>query len=164
MRHSVMEEVTTDARLRVWLASPRRQQHLLVQCPRRRIETVAAQVMNFAAGPVRRCPLPGALQFGNEQTRTLLLCDVAALKLNQQVALFDFLGACRRDIRVVALTSEPIDRLVESGDFLEGLLHRLGAVLLHIVSERSREASASRTSDARTPFERAPIAEKAGVC
>lgn len=156
MAHQLMEEVTTDARLRVWLSSPRRQQHLLVQCPRRRLDQVAGQVMNFATGPVRRCLLPGALALQSSQTGSLLIYDVAALTLNQQIVLFDWLGAARSDVRVVAVTAQPMDRLVESGAFLEGLFHRLGSVLLHIVGDPADAFAQS--------FEARSTAEKAGVC
>jgi transcriptional regulator of acetoin/glycerol metabolism len=154
--HQLMEEVTTDARLRVWLSSPRRQQHLLVQCPRRRLDQIASQVMNFAAGPVRRCLLPGALALQSSRTGSLLIYDVAALTLNQQIVLFDWLGAARSDVRVVAVTAQPVGQLVESGAFLEGLFHRLGSVLLQVVGDQPDAISQS--------FEARSTAEKAGVC
>jgi sigma-54-interacting transcriptional regulator len=134
--HQTIEEVTTDARLRVWLASQRSDQHLLVQCPRRRFEAIGAQVRIFAAGPVRHLVLPGDLDLPADRTGTLLVYDIAALQLPQQISLFDWIGPRpgRPDVRLVALTAEPLDRLVERGAFLEGLLHRLGPVQLNLTA------------------------------
>jgi transcriptional regulator of acetoin/glycerol metabolism len=160
----IMEEVTTHARLRVWLASQRTHQHLLVNCPRGRFEAVSATVTSFAAGPVRRCVVPGALNLPLDRTGTLLLYDIAALQLNQQIALFDWLGPhpVRGDIRIVALTPEPMERLVEGGVFLEGLFHRLGSVQLHLACGPIRDRSASPMNHVKKVCE--TTSEEKAVC
>ncbi len=145
----VFEEVTTDARLGMWLASDRTRRHLVVRCGRPVLEGVIRQITNGVSAPVRYCPLPGALQLPLDRRGTLLLFDAARLQIDQQISLFDWLGARAGDIRVVALTTERIDRLVESGSFLEGLFYRLGSVQLHLARADSSDTSVARAGRAR---------------
>ena len=145
-----MEEETTDARLRVWLASDRSQRHLIVRCPQPMLGTVTRQITHGVSSPVRYCELPGALHLPFDRSGTLLLFDAARLQIDQQISLFDWLGARRGNIRVVALTTARIDRLVESGLFLEGLFHRLGSVQLHLTRADSSDRRVSRSAAPET--------------
>jgi hypothetical protein len=161
--HQLMEEVTTDARLGVWLASNRRPRHLVVRCPEALIEGVVRQITHGASAPVRFCALPGALYLPFDRRGTLLLFDAARLQLDQQISLFDWLGSQTGNIRVVALTTERIDRLVESGLFLEGLFHRLGSVQLHLTCSDSGDPSTEPCSRSRHVSKRHSSAKKV-VC
>ncbi len=77
--HQLMEEVTTDARLGVWLASNRSQRHLVVRCPQALARRRACrQITNGASAPVRFCALPGALHLPFDRRGTLVLFDAAA--------------------------------------------------------------------------------------
>jgi hypothetical protein len=157
------EEVTTDARLKVWLASERSERHLIVRCPRQRLASLALDVVATAVAPVRMCALPGALQLPSDRMGTLLISDIAALQLHQQIALFDWLGVRCGTPRVVALTAERIDRLVESGGFLEGLFHRLGSVQLHLAGSAAGESPIDPRGRFRNGSEQFSSAEKV-VC
>jgi hypothetical protein len=159
----LIEEATTDARLKVWLAAERSQPHLVVRCSRSRLESLGRQVMKAAPAPVRWCALPGALRLPADRTGTLVLFDVAALQLDQQISLFDWLGPRSGAIRVVALTAERMDRLVESGAFLEGLFHRLGSVQLHVAGGPKDIPSIDRVNRVRNSSERLTNEEKGGV-
>jgi Sigma-54 interaction domain len=139
-----IEEVTTDARLKVWLASERSERHLIVQCSKERLAAVSLDIVALAAAPVRVCAVPGALQLPADRTGTLIISDIAALQLHQQIAVFDWLGLRRGTVRVVALTTERMDRLVESGAFLEGLFHRLGSVQLQLAGGAALALAADR--------------------
>jgi len=145
----LMEEVTTDARLGVWLASNRSQRGLVVRCPPTLVDRVMRQITHGASAPVRFCALPGALHLPFDRRGTLLLFDAARLQLDQQISLFDWLGTRAGNIRVVALTTERIDRLVEAGLFLEGLFHRLGSVQLHLARTDSSDPSIEPVSRSR---------------
>jgi len=161
--HQLMEEVTTDARLGLWLAATRSERHLIVRCPQGRLDGVIRQITYCASAPVRFCALPGALHLPFYRRGTLLLFDAARLPLDQQISLFDWLGPRPADIRVVALTTERIDRLVESGLFLEGLFHRLGSVQLHLARTDSSDPSTEPVSCARHVAKRLSPAKKV-VC
>jgi hypothetical protein len=124
-------EITADTPLLVWLASEGRRQHFLVRRPVGLFGTVGYQLMSFGAPPVRLCTLPGPLRLPADRSGTLVLDDIAALRVDQQIALFDWLGG-GGDVRVIAVTAAPLRSLVESGAFLESLFHRLGAVQLDL--------------------------------
>jgi DNA-binding NtrC family response regulator len=78
--------------------------------------------------PVRLCRLPGSLELPPDKTGTLVLNDIAALALRDQIALYDWLGAGASELRVISVTTASLAPLVARGAFLEGLFHRLGAV------------------------------------
>jgi hypothetical protein len=120
--------MTTDHFLHLWLASQKPRHHVVVRCRPRAVATIAAEVMSLAAPPVRLCPLPGPMHLPPDKTGTLILNDVAALALGDQIALYDWLAVGTGMLRVISLTAAPLAALVDSGIFLEGLFHRLGAV------------------------------------
>ena len=120
--------------LPVWLAAQRPRHHVLVRCRRGGFSSVAAEVMSLGTPPVRLCPLPGPLDLPPDKEGTLLLNDVAALGLGDQIALYDWLGTGAAGLRVISVTAEPLAALVARGAFLEGLFHRLGAVQLDLTT------------------------------
>ena len=99
-----------------------------LQCEPGRFDAVAAQVTMFGAPPVRVVPLARAISTAARQAGTLLLNDVDALALADQIALYDWLGTGAGDLRVISTTTSQLAPLVARGAFLEGLFHRLGAV------------------------------------
>jgi transcriptional regulator of aromatic amino acid metabolism len=134
MQQFATNEVDTHPALILWLASQRPRQHFLLRCEPGRFDSVAAQVTMFGVAPVRMCCVPGCLQLPPDKQGTLLLNDVAALALKDQIALYDWLGAGAGDLRVISLTTTSLAPLVARGAFLEGLFHRLGAVQLDLTS------------------------------
>jgi hypothetical protein len=137
MLQQVTEEIATDTRLLMWLSSQQRRQNFLVQHSSGRF-TLRPQLLASCARPVRLCQLPGPLCLPQDGSGTLVLDNVAALSLNQQLSLFDWLGRCSGDVRVISVTSEPLRPLVEAGAFLEGLFHRLSSVQLDLTSKSWR--------------------------
>jgi hypothetical protein len=134
MQQLATNEVDTHPLLILWLASQRPRQHFLMQCEPGRFDSVAAQAALLAVPPVRLCPHPGRLQLPPDKRGTLLLNDVAALALEDQIALYDWLGTGAGDLRVISVTTLPLAPLVARGAFLEGLFHRLGAVQFDLTS------------------------------
>lgn len=120
--------MATDHFLQLWLASQRPRHHVLVRCRPGGFAPIAAEVMSLGTPPVRLCPLPGPLHLPPDKAGTLILNDVAALALADQIALYDWLAMGAGKLRVISFTAAPLAALVESGIFLEGLFHRLGAV------------------------------------
>jgi transcriptional regulator of aromatic amino acid metabolism len=115
--------------LRSLTLSPRRP-NLLVLCNAARIERVVTRLMNLCAQPVYTRILPNELHLPAQQSGTLLLWDVATMRLGQQIELYDWMDGGTGELQVVSLTSAPLPLLVEDGLFLEGLLHRLDVVSL----------------------------------
>lgn len=130
----VTTSIAIDSCLPLWFASQRPRQHFLVRCPRGQVASVIYTVAKLGARPVRVCTLPGPLRLPAQKKGTLLLTDVSALALRDQIALYDWLGSGAATLRVIALTSVPLEMLVSRGVFLEGLLHRLGAVRFDVTA------------------------------
>jgi transcriptional regulator of acetoin/glycerol metabolism len=97
----------------------------------------AAQAATLCAPPVRWCRLPGPLRLPDDRQGTLLLNDVAALSLEDQIALYDWLAHPAAGLRVIAGTTVPMAPLIASGRFLEGLFNRLGNVQFDVTSRES---------------------------
>jgi DNA-binding NtrC family response regulator len=109
-----------------------------VRCSSGRFE-LRPHLLAFCARPVRLCRLPGPLSLPQDASGTLVLDDVGALSLDQQLSLFDWLGRWSSDLRVISVTAVPLRQLVEAGTFLEGLFHRLSAVQLDVTSKSRRK-------------------------
>jgi hypothetical protein len=145
----ITEEVTSDARLLMWLTSQQCHQNFLVRFSSGRSE-LPPKLLASCAPPVRLCRLPGPLCLPRDTSGTLVLDDVAALDLDQQISLFDWLGRWSGDMRVIAVTAAPLPALVEDGAFLEGLFHRLSTVQLDLTSEsREGEGNGNQRSTGR---------------
>ena len=134
MLQATCNEVDTPPLLMLWLVSQRPRQHLLLRCAPGRFDSLATQVTMFGAPPVRVCRLPGHLDLPPDKRGTLLVNDVDALALSDQIALYDWLGTGAGDLRVISTTTSPLPPLVARGAFLEGLFHRLGAIQFDLSS------------------------------
>jgi hypothetical protein len=134
MQQTALNYVETAPLLLLWVASQRPGKHLLVECDPGGFEVLAAQAATLCAPPVRWCRVPGPLQLPADRQGTLLLNDVAALSLEDQIALYDWLGQSAGELRVFSGTTSPMAPLVQSGRFLEGLFNRLGNVQFDVTS------------------------------
>ena len=102
--------------------------NLLVSCSGVGLEPVVTRLARLCQTPFEVCPVPGRLQLPERQVSTLLTYDAAALTLKQQIDLYDWSSRRGRDTQVIAVTSTPLFSLVENGEFLESLFHRLNGV------------------------------------
>jgi transcriptional regulator of aromatic amino acid metabolism len=134
MQQLEANEVDTHPLLILWLASQRPQQHYLLHCEPGRFDSLAAQVTMLGAQPVRLCRRPGCLELPPDKRGTLLLNDIHLLALEDQIALYDWLGSGTANLRVISVTTSNLAPLVARGTFLEGLFYRLGAVQLNLTS------------------------------
>lgn len=118
----------SDAVLLRWLTDHGRRPNTLIQCAPGSLDTAMRHLMTWCALPFRMCSLPGTLELPNPVRGTLLLKEVGALTLSQQVALYDWLSIANGSVQVVSLSTVALDGMVEEGEFLEGLLYRLNVV------------------------------------
>jgi transcriptional regulator of aromatic amino acid metabolism len=116
-----------------WMAAAmlgRRRSNLLVLCRDGEPDGMLAPMMAFCRRPVQVCRLPGALTLPDDPNGTLVLMDVGALLLGQQMKLYDWLEGAGRECQVVSIARESVYPLVEEGRFMEALYYRLNVVSL----------------------------------
>ena len=102
--------------------------NLLVSCSGVSLEPVVTRLAGLCKTPLEVCPVPGRLQLPEHRVSTFLTYDAAAVTLKQQIDLYDWISGRGRDTQVISVTSTPLFSLVEDGQFLESLLHRLNGV------------------------------------
>jgi transcriptional regulator of aromatic amino acid metabolism len=105
-----------------------RRPNLLVYCSDTPVRSVLPSLAPWCVAPLHRRSLPGPLGLPAQRSGTLLLEDVDALTIRQQIELYDWLSADPGQPQLVSLTARPLDDLVRSGRFLEGLYYRLNVV------------------------------------
>jgi transcriptional regulator of aromatic amino acid metabolism len=126
----------SDIELLQALIGSERRPNLMVECGGVDADDVLRQFQLVCAAPAHSCRLPGALDLPAGGAGTLLLHDVAALTISQQVMLFDWLQHRRGDTQVVSVTNVRLMDLVRDGRFLEGLFYRLN--LISVTAQRRR--------------------------
>jgi hypothetical protein len=119
-----------DTILLGWLTTTGHRPNVLIQCTPGSVDAAMRHLMTWCALPFRYCSLPGPLELPNARRGSLLLRDIAALSLSQQVSLYDWLSGVSGDTQVISLTTAPLRTLVEDGEFLEGLYYRLNVIRL----------------------------------
>jgi hypothetical protein len=116
------------------LTSSKPRPNLLVLCQDLETESVVRRFIQACTPPLHVRLLPGALELPFHNVRSLLLHDVTALTLRQQIELFDWMGDHVGTAQVISVTSTPLLPLVEDGRFLECLFYRLNMV--HVTATR----------------------------
>ena len=112
------------------LASRELRPNVLIHCHASEVDGIIAQLQTVCAGPLCNCQLPGALDPSPGSKGTLLLNDVAALTIPQQVLLFDWLGQHRGASQVISITRKNLTKMVRGGTFLDDLFYRLNTVFV----------------------------------
>jgi hypothetical protein len=108
--------------------------NLLVLCSGVGLQPALTRLAKLCRPPFEVCQAPGRLQLPKQRVSTLLTYDVAALTLKQQIDLYDWISVHGRDTQMISVTSTPLFALVEDGQFLESLFHRLNVV--HFLATR----------------------------
>ena len=114
-----------------------RRPNLLVVCDGDDADDVLRQLRLMCAAPVHSCRLPGTPALPSDAAGTLLLYDVAALTISQQVMLFDWLQHRRGDMQVLSVTGKRLGNMVREGRFLEALFYRLN--LISVTAQRKAQ-------------------------
>ena len=125
-----LEPVWSSTLLRMFTSKTCRPNLLLV-CPAGSSSRILREVGRSCAGPVHYRRLPGVLDLPARRDGTLVLDEVGGLDLSQQIALYDWMTASSGSYQIVSLTTGPIEPLVASGSFLEGLYYRLNVVRMN---------------------------------
>ena len=107
-----------------------RRPNLLVLCTTACIEAVAAELTNLCAQPFHVSVVPGCLNLPPKCGGTLFVGDVAALTLDQQIELHDWMNQPGAATQVVSITSKALLPLVQDGRFLEGLFYRINVIYM----------------------------------
>jgi hypothetical protein len=106
-----------------------RRPNLLIRCPGAESRRLRRLLMRSCEPPVHVCRLPGRLALPSQTVGTLLLENVAALALAQQIRLHDWMSQGSQT-QVISVVFAPLYPMVERGEFLEGLFYRLNVVTL----------------------------------
>jgi transcriptional regulator of acetoin/glycerol metabolism len=102
----------------------------LVTCARSRMGEVTSSLLHLCAEPLHCWALPGIIALPERRTGTLLLMNVEAMTMAQQVALFDWLSAGREELQVVSVTTARPEDILRNAHFLEALFYRLNVLRL----------------------------------
>lgn len=133
-------ETIADATFMRSLTCEARRPHLLVQCAPADIGMLVSRIIPWCVRPLDARHLPGPLSLPRERLGTLLLHDVSALSVAQQIELYDWLSTRNNGTQVVSVTTVPLGPLVEAGLFLQGLFDRLNTIQL----SASRRSASTR--------------------
>lgn len=118
----------SDALLLGALSLENRRPNLLVVCKGVAVSSVVEKVLEFCAAPFHFCIMPGQLDLPARKEGTLVLTDVSALTIRQQIALSDWLNRGAENVQVVSMCEASLKPLVDDGGFLEGLFYRLNVI------------------------------------
>jgi hypothetical protein len=151
MQHLLTHENTTYSEFQRWVACQRPGQHYLVRCEQDAVFTLARQVASVGAAPVQLLYQPSPFSPPGHTSGTLIVNDVHALDLRDQIAFYDWLGHDAGELRIISVTRYALRSLIDRGRFLEGLFHRLSAVEFDFTSSRrvQRDESVRRAGGNR---------------
>lgn len=110
------------------LTSRTHRPNLMVVCEDCVSTDVLGELVATCIPPLHICTLPGPLTVPEAPTGTLFLKDVADLTIQQQIALFDWIGRYRGAAQIISVTQANLPAMVRDGRFLEGLFYRLNTV------------------------------------
>lgn len=128
--HVLRSTTSEDRWLRSLVSHRDRRLNLLLVCASKTpVQAVVSEVSALATHPLFVCNLPGQLELPAKNRGTLVVADVAALTIQQQIELYDWIGAPGGSMQVVSISSVPLRPLVQEGQFLEGLHYRLNTVV-----------------------------------
>jgi DNA-binding NtrC family response regulator len=128
--HSPQLVALSEASLLHALMNEARRPNLMVLCRRVAVDAAVQHVTSYCEPPFHMIALPGRLDLPDAQRGTVVIADVAAMIMGQQMRLFDWLTMTENPPQVVSISSVPLRPLVDEGRFLEGLLYRLN--LIHL--------------------------------
>ena len=102
--------------------------NVLIQCPSADVPMLVERLTLRAEPPLHTAVVPGALTLPTGDRGTLVIHDVAALAVSQQISLYDWMTSRAATLQVIAITTEPLAPKMERGQFLQALFTRLTVV------------------------------------
>ena len=142
----------SDEALITWLTAHDRRPNLMIVAHGLPVDDVADRFMIVCDQPFRRSLLPGRLNLPASRRGIVLLENVTALSLPQQIVLNDWISEGRGEAQIVSIAATPLWRLVEDGDFLEGLFYRLNVVHLDASAESLIAAAVQSDEHRESPW------------
>ena len=135
-----------DSQLPLWLASrgQRGAPNQLVTCPTSRFDAAIAHLVPLCAPPFHFCRFPGPLTLPASTSGTLVLTNITELRLDQQLALYDWLESGTATTQIVSLSESSPSPLIEEGMFFEALYGRLSTVSVAVEVTRDARIRARR--------------------
>lgn len=122
-------EALLDTTWRGGLASGAARPNLLIQCSAGAVAALTDRLRTWATHPLLVCRVTAdPLRLPVTEGRTLLVHDVAALTVPQQIELDDWTTARASCTQVIGITSVPLAPLVEAGHFLQALFDRMNVL------------------------------------
>jgi transcriptional regulator of acetoin/glycerol metabolism len=115
----------------IWLqqlAADRNWPNVLIECAGASATVTLRHLRTWCSPPFHTCAFPGPLDLPTTRNGTLVLDNIAAMTLPQQVRLFDWMAEGTSEIRVISIAMPPLRGLVDDGRFLEGLFYRLNVI------------------------------------
>lgn len=109
--------------------------HLTIVAQGLPLEVVTDRLMTVCRPPVLPSILPGRLHLPASRRGTVLLQNVTGLSLPQQIVLNDWIDEGSGDAQIISISTTPLWKLVNYGDFLESLFYRLNVVCLEATRE-----------------------------
>lgn len=139
----------SDATLLEQLLAREHRPNVLVECGATPVRAVSNALRGSCRQPHKHYRLPCPLDLSAPAQGTLLLENVEALTATQQEALHEWMTKACLETQVVSITSKPLARWVERGEFLESLFYRLNVVLIdETAASTLRESRFGRTLSA----------------
>jgi hypothetical protein len=120
----------SDEGLLEWLTGRDRRPNLMIVAHGKALEEVADRVMAVCKAPILPSVFPGRLHLPTSHRGTVLLQNVNQMSIPQQIVLNDWIDDARGDAQIVSISPTSVWRLVQNGEFLEGLFYRLSVIRL----------------------------------
>lgn len=110
------------------LASGAARPNVLIQCPPGQIGPLVERLRAWAVHPFQTSVVTGELPLPTGMDGTTLVHDVSALTVAQQILLYDWMAPRAGKVQVIAITTVPLEPLVERGHFVQALFYRLNVL------------------------------------
>ncbi|MGE3513355.1 MAG: hypothetical protein AB7N65_31230 [Vicinamibacterales bacterium] len=107
---------------------PAARPNVLIECPQAEMAALIGRLRTLATEPMQTCVVSSQLTWPADRAVSLLLWDLSALAVSQQIGLYDWMTARAGDVHVIAVTSVPLAPMVERGRFLQALFSRLNVL------------------------------------
>src|SRR5262245_37926261 len=98
----------TDERLLQSLTGFAKRPNILVVCEGVEPRVVTTSLQDWCEAPYHLCRLPGPLWLPESKNGSLVLENVSAMTLPQQIAFHDWLDSRRGDLQIVSATARPL--------------------------------------------------------
>jgi hypothetical protein len=140
-----------DEGLIQWLTLYDRRPNLLIEAYSGSIDSVTEHVLAACRQPVLPSIFPGRLDLPVTRHGTVVLHNVHAMSIPQQIVLNDWIDEGRGGAQIVSISTTSVWQLVQNGDFLEGLFYRLSVIRLDATAQNGPPSHTERGGQYELP-------------